>query len=133
MEGHLATEAVHDPAELPGWRTLSRAWSTRGARASTTTPSTRRWRVWRGRGRVGRHHVTQLSVSGLAEDFPCWWNCWQTGCAGPPSVGARRVAAQPDAGLPTGREQDTQRMAALRFYATMYADHVYGRPVSGYP
>ena len=30
------------------------------------------------------------------------------------------------------REQDTQQVANLRFYETIYGDHPYGRPTSGY-
>ena len=30
------------------------------------------------------------------------------------------------------RSQETDRMAALRFYETIYGDHPYGRPISGY-
>ena len=135
MEGHLATGAMHDPADLPGLADFVSGMVTRGsARFDYDTFNETVEGVGAAVDVSGDTHVTRISVSGLAEDFPMLVELLADGLRRPTFPPAHvELLRNQTLVYQQEREQDTQRMAALRFYATMYADHVYGRPVSGFP
>ncbi|MEZ4866934.1 MAG: pitrilysin family protein [Caldilineaceae bacterium] len=80
----------------------------------------------------GDHH-TSFSATSLAEDFPTILTVLTDVLRRPlfPAEQVERVRRQKLVRLQE-RAQDTNRMASLRFYETIYGDHPYGRSTSGY-
>lgn len=135
LDGYLATGAVHDPADLPGLASFVADMTTRGSAGFDFNAFNEQVESVGATVDVsGDTHLTQLSVSGLAEDLEMLVTLLADGVRRPTFAPAQiELLRNQTLVYQQEREQDTQRMAALRFYATMYGDHVYGRPVSGFP
>jgi len=78
-------------------------------------------------------HATSFGSNCLAEDFPVMLRILADTLRRPlfPAEHISRVRSQKLVNIQE-RDQDTQQVANLRFYETIYGDHPYGRATSGY-
>lgn len=135
LEGYLPVGAVHDPAALPGLGNFVAGMLTRGSADYDYDTFNE---LVEGVGAAvdvsGDMHTTQLSISGLTEDFPLLLQLLADGVQRPQFAPAQiELVRSQTLVYHQEREQDTQRMASIGFYGAMYDDHPYGRPVTGYP
>ena len=135
LQGSLTAGAIHDPAEKIG---LSSFVSSMLSRGSAQYNFDRFNEVIESVGAslsVGSDtHRTDFSLTCLSEDFPTLIGVLANVLQEPvfPDTHIELVRTQRMISIQE-RSQDTQSMAYLRFYETMYGrTHPYGRSISGY-
>lgn len=133
-EGYIPAGAIHEPAAKAGLSSFVASMLTRGSahydfdRFNETIES-----IGASLGAGSSDHFTSFSSTSLAEDFPTIIEVLADVLQRPqfPTVHVERVRQQKLVRLQE-RAQDTNQMAAQRFYETIYGDHPYGRSTSGY-
>lgn len=134
VEGHIPAGAIHEPAAQAGLSSFAASMLTRGSahydfdRFNETIES-----IGASLGAGSNDHYTSFSATSLAEDFPTILDVLADVLQRPefPQIHIERVRQQKVVRLQE-RAQDTNQMAGLRFYETIYGDHPYGRSTSGY-
>lgn len=134
VDGYIPAGAVHEPAAKAGLSSFVASMLTRGSahydfdRFNETIES-----IGASLGAGSSDHMTSFSATSLAEDFPTIIAVLADVIQRPqfPAVHVERVRQQKLVRLQE-RTQDTNQMAGLRFYETIYGDHPYGRSTSGY-
>jgi zinc protease len=133
-EGYIAAGAIHEPAAKAGLSSFVASLLTRGSahydfdHFNETIES-----IGASLGVGSSDHMTSFNATSLAEDFPTMIEVLADVLQRPqfPPVHVERVRQQKLVRLQE-RAQDTNQMAAQRFYETIYGDHPYGRSTSGY-
>jgi zinc protease len=134
VEGYLPAGAIHDPVDKVGLSHFVASMLTRGSahyrfdRFNEAIESIGASLV------VGSETQAAAAVAhSLSEDLPLIIEIMADALRRPtfPDEHLERVRQQTLVGIQE-REQDTQRVANLRFYETVYPDHPYGRAISGY-
>lgn len=135
LRGSLPAGAVHDPPNLVGLSSFVSAMLTRGSRHydfdsfNQTIES-----VGASLSAGSDTHRTDFNLTCLSEDFPTLIEVLADITQYPvfPQEQIDLVRTQKLIGVQE-REQDTQSMAYLHFYETLYGrEHPYGRSISGY-
>lgn len=134
IDGYIPVGAVHEPAGKAGLSSFVASMLTRGSahydfdRFNETIES-----IGASLGAGSSDHMTSFNATSLAEDFPTMIEVLADVLQRPqfPAVHVERVRQQKLVRLQE-RTQDTNQMAGLRFYETIYGDHPYGRSTSGY-
>lgn len=133
-EGYIPAGAIHEPAAKAGLSSFVASLLTRGSahydfdHFNETIES-----IGASLGVGSSDHMTSFNATSLAEDFPTMMEVLADVLQRPqfPPVHVERVRQQKLVRLQE-RAQDTNQMAAQRFYETIYGDHPYGRSTSGY-
>ncbi len=134
VEGLLPTGSVHDPAGKTGLAGFVASMLMRGSERYSFDEFNE---IIEGVGAnlsvSASDHTTDFGATSLAEDFPTMVEVLADTLQRPlfPAEHMARVRSQKLVRIQE-REQDTQQVANLRFYETIYGDHPYGRPTSGY-
>ncbi len=134
IEGCLLAGALHDPAGKAGLSGFVTSMLTRGsAHYDFDTFNETIESIGASLGIGSDTHTTNFSATSLSEDFPTMVTVLADVLRRPtfPAEHIERLRGQKLVRLQE-REQDTQQVANLRFYETLYGDHPYGRPVSGH-
>lgn len=134
IDGYIPAGAVQEPAAKAGLSSFVASMLTRGSahydfdRFNETIES-----IGASLGAGSSDHMTSFNATSLAEDFPTMIEVLADVLQRPqfPTVHVERVRQQKLVRLQE-RTQDTNQMAGLRFYETIYGDHPYGRSTSGY-
>jgi len=134
VDGYIPAGAVHEPAAKAGLSSFVASMLTRGSahydfdRFNETIES-----IGASLGAGSGDHMTSFNATSLAEDFPTIIEVLADVLQRPqfPAMHVERVRQQKLVRLQE-RTQDTNQMAGLRFYETIYGDHPYGRSTSGY-
>ena len=133
-EGYIPAGAIHEAAGQAGLSSFVASMLTRGSaqydfdRFNETIES-----IGASLGAGSSDHFTNFNATSLAEDFPTMIEVLADVLRRPefPQMHVDRVRQQKLVRLQE-RAQDTNQMAGLRFYETIYGDHPYGRSTSGY-
>lgn len=134
VEGLLPTGSVHDPAGKTGLAGFVASMLMRGSERYSFDEFNE---IIEGVGAnlsvSASDHTTDFGATSLAEDFSTMVEVLADTLRRPlfPAEHMARVRSQKLVRIQE-REQDTQQVANLRFYETIYGDHPYGRPTSGY-
>ncbi len=136
LDGYMPAGSIHDPADRAGLSAFTASMLTRGSadydfdRFNETIES-----VGASLGMASDTHITSFGLTCLSEDFERLTGVLADALRRPtfPAEQMERLRAQKLVGLQE-REQDTGRMANLRYHETIYGiHHPYGRAISGYP
>lgn len=133
-EGYIPAGSIHEPAEQAGLSSFVANMLTRGSARYTFDQFNETVEaLGASLGAGSGNHYTSFSSTSLSEDFPQMMQVLADVLRNPlfPAEQAERVRQQKLVRLQE-RAQDTNRMASLRFYETLYGHHPYGRAVSGY-
>ncbi|MEZ4618655.1 MAG: pitrilysin family protein [Caldilineaceae bacterium] len=133
-EGYIPAGSVHEPAEKAGLSSFVASMLTRGsARYTFDNFNETVEALGASLGAGSDNHYTNFSTTSLSEDFPQMMQILADILRNPlfPAEQVERVRRQKLVRLQE-RAQDTNRMASLRFYESIYGHHPYGRAVSGY-
>jgi zinc protease len=134
VEGLLPTGSIHDPAGKTGLAGFVASMLMRGSERYSFDEFNE---IIEGVGAnlsvSASDHTTDFGSTSLAEDFPTMVEVLADTLHRPlfPPEHITRVRSQKLVRIQE-RDQDTQQVANLRFYETIYGDHPYGRPTSGY-
>jgi zinc protease len=134
LEGHLPVGAIHDPHDKIGLSSFVTAMLTRGsANYAFDAFNEAIESIGASLAVTSETHAASFGTTSLSEDFPCMVEILADTLRRPtfPSVHIERVRQQKLVSIQE-REQDTQRVAGLRFYETIYPQHPYGQAISGY-
>lgn len=133
-EGYIPAGSIHEPAEQAGLSSFVAGMLTRGSARYTFDQFNETVEaLGASLGAGSDNHHTSFSSTSLSEDFPQMMQVLADVLRNPlfPAEQVERVRQQKLVRLQE-RAQDTNRMAGLRFYETLYGHHPYGRAVSGY-
>ncbi len=133
-EGYIPAGSVHEPAEKAGLSSFVASMLTRGSARYTFDQFNETVEaLGASLGAGSDNHYTNFSTTSLSEDFPQMMQVLADVLRNPlfPAEQVERVRQQKLVRLQE-RTQDTNRMASLRFYETLFGYHPYGRSVSGY-
>ncbi|MCB0123198.1 MAG: insulinase family protein, partial [Caldilineaceae bacterium] len=133
-EGYIPAGSIHESAEHAGLSSFVASMLTRGSARYTFDEFNETVEaLGASLGAGSDNHYTSFSTTSLSEDFPQMMQVLSDVVRNPlfPEEQVERVRRQKLVRLQE-RAQDTNRMAALRFYETIYGHHPYGRAVSGY-
>ena len=134
VEGLLPTGSIHDPANRAGLASFVAAMLMRGSEHYSFDAFNE---IIEGVGAnlsvSAGDHSTDFGSTSLAEDFPTMVEVLSDTLRRPlfPPEHIPRVRSQKLVHIQE-RDQDTQQIANLRFYESLYGDHPYGRSTSGY-
>ncbi|CAN5827355.1 hypothetical protein BH10CHL1_BH10CHL1_07110 [soil metagenome] len=134
MEGCLLVGALHDPIGKAGLSGFVTSMLSRGsAHYDFDTFNETIESIGASLGIGSDTHTTNFSATSLSEDFSTIATVLADVLRRPtfPVEHIERLRGQKLIHLQE-REQDTQQVANLRFYETLYGEHPYGRPVAGY-
>ena len=134
VEGYLPTGSIHESATQAGLSSFVASMLTRGsARYSFDLFNETVEALGASLGAGSDNHFTSFSTTSLSEDFAQMLQVLADVVRNPlfPEEQVARVRQQRLVRLQE-RAQDTNRMASLRFFESIYGDHPYGRSVSGY-
>ncbi len=133
-EGYIPAGSVHEPAEKAGLSSFVASMLTRGSARYTFDEFNETVEaLGASLGAGSDNHYTNFSTTSLSEDFPQMMQVLTDVLRNPlfPAEQVERVRQQKLVRLQE-RTQDTNRMASLHFYETLFGHHPYGRAVSGY-
>ncbi|MCB0064075.1 MAG: insulinase family protein [Caldilineaceae bacterium] len=133
-EGYIPAGSIHESAEQAGLSSFVSSMLTRGSARYTFDQFNETVEaLGASLGAGSDNHYTNFSTTSLSEDFPQMMQVLADVLRNPlfPAEQVERVRQQKLVRLQE-RAQDTNRMASLRFYETIYGHHPYGRAVSGY-
>lgn len=134
VDGHIPAGSIHEPAEQAGLSSFVAGMLTRGSARYTFDEFNETVEaLGASLGAGSDNHHTSFSTTSLSEDFSQMMQVLADVLRNPlfPAEQVERVRQQRLVRLQE-RMQDTNRMAGLRFYETIYGHHPYGRAVSGY-
>lgn len=134
VNGYLPVGSVHDPADKAGLASFVASMLTRGSAAyDFATFNELIEGVGASLGASADDHVTSFGLNCLSEDFPALLRVLADTLRHPtfPAAHVQRVRSQRIVRIQE-REDDTQEVAGMRFYETIYPDHPYGRSTTGY-
>jgi zinc protease len=134
LEGYLPVGALYDPADKIGLSQFVAAMLMRGsAHYDFDAINEAIDSIGAGLSVVSDTHTVAVTFNSLSEDFPRMVDLLADVVRRPtfPIEHLERVRQQKLVRIQE-RDQDTQRMANLRFYETIYANHPYGRSITGY-
>ncbi len=134
IEGCLLVGSIHDPAGKAGLSGFVTSMLSRGSvNYDFDTFNETIESIGASLGIGSDTHTTNFSATSLSEDFSTIATVLADVLRRPafPIEHMERLRGQKLVHLQE-REQDTQQVANLRFYETLYGDHPYGRPTSGY-
>jgi zinc protease len=134
LEGCLPLGAIHDPNDKVGLSSFVTSMMTRGsAHFDFNTFNEAVESIGASLSLNSETHTTNFGANSLSEDFPRMVEVLADVLQRPtfPDEHLERVRQQKLVAIQE-RDQDTQRMASLRFYETIYPGHPYGRSISGY-
>jgi zinc protease len=134
LDGYLPVGAIHDPADRAGLSSYVASMLTRGSAQYSFDALNEAIESIGASLAVGSDtHVSAFGANSLSEDFPRMVEILADVLRRPtlPADHIERVRQQKLVSIQE-RDQDTQRAANLRFYATIYPEHPYGRSTSGY-
>lgn len=134
VEGYLPAGAIHESAQQAGLSSFVASMLTRGsARYSFDRFNETVEALGASLGAGSDTHFTNFSTTSLSEDFGQMVQVLADVVRNPlfPAEQIERVRQQRLVRLQE-RAQDTNRMASLRFFESVYGQHPYGRSVSGY-
>lgn len=134
VEGYIPAGSVHESAEQAGLSSFVAGMLTRGSARYTFDHFNETVEaLGASLGAGSDNHCTTFSTTSLSEDFPQMMQVLSDVLRNPlfPEEQVERARRQKLVRLQE-RTQDTNRMAALRFYETIFGHHPYGRSVSGY-
>lgn len=134
VEGYIPTGSIHESATQAGLSSFVASMLTRGSAHYTfdlfneTVEA-----LGASLGAGSDNHFTSFSTTSLSEDFAQMLQVLADVVRNPlfPEEQVARVRQQRLVRLQE-RAQDTNRMASLRFFESVYGQHPYGRSVSGY-
>lgn len=134
VEGFLRAGSIHEPADRAGLASFVASMVTRGSAAydfdafNETVEG-----VGASLGVSADDHTTGFGLTSLSEDFPTLLGVLADVLQHPtfPAGQIPRLRNQKLVHIQE-RDQDTQQVANLRFYASLFPDHPYGRANSGY-
>jgi len=135
VEGYIPAGAIHETAQQAGLSSFVASLLTRGsARYSFDLFNETVEALGASLGAGSDAHFTNFSTTSLSEDFGQMIQVLADVVRNPlfPAEQVERVRQQRLVRLQE-RAQDTNRMASLRFFESVYGQHPYGRSVSGYP
>jgi len=133
-EGYIPAGSVHESAEKAGLSSFVAGMLTRGSTRYTFDHFNETVEaLGASLGAGSDNHHTTFSTTSLSEDFPQMMQVLSDVLRNPlfPEEQLERVRRQKLVRLQE-RAQDTNRMAALRFYETIFGHHPYGRSIGGY-
>ncbi len=134
IEGLLPAGSIHDPAARAGLASFVASMTLRGSQRYSFDQFNE---IIEGVGAnlsvSAGDHTTDFGATSLAEDFPTMVQVLGDTLRRPlfPPEHITRVRSQKLVRIQE-RDQDTQQVAGLRFYESLYGDHPYGRATSGY-
>lgn len=134
VEGYIPAGAIHETAQQAGLSSFVASMLTRGsARYSFDLFNETVESLGASLGAGSDNHFTNFSTTSLSEDFGQMLQVLADVVRNPlfPAEQVERVRQQRLVRLQE-RAQDTNRMASLRFFESVYGQHPYGRSVSGY-
>jgi zinc protease len=134
LDGYLPVGAMHDPTEKAGLSHFVSGMLTRGSEAYDFEHFNEAIEsIGASLSISSETHATAVSTNSLSEDFPHMVAILADVLRRPtfPAEHVERVRQQKLVSIQE-RDQDTQRMANLRFYETVYPGHPYGRSIAGY-
>jgi len=134
VEGYIPAGAIHEAADKAGLSSFVASMLTRGSAHYDFDQFNETIESIRASLGVGSSdHYTNFSATSLAEDFPTIIEVLADILQRPsfPTDHVERVRQQKLVRLQE-RAQDPNHMASLQFYETIYGNHPYGRPTSGY-
>lgn len=135
LEGYLPAGSIHEPADRAGLSSFTASLLTRGSEHyDFDTFNEIVESVGASISVGGGTHITNFSTESLVEDFPTMVVLLADALRRPvfPTEQVERVRGQWLVRLQE-REQSTRSVAYRRFGETIYGDHPYGVPTSGYP
>jgi zinc protease len=134
IDGYLPTGAIHDPVGKGGLASFVSNMLSRGSTnydfdAFNATIEA----VGASMAAGAEEHNTSFGVTSLSEDFPIMLQVLADILRRPtfPQTHIQRLRSQKLVQIQE-RDEDTQEVAALRFYEMIYPDHPYGRANLGY-
>ena len=134
MDGYLPTGAIHDPAEKSGLASFVSSMLSRGSsRNDFDAFNAAIEGVGASMAAGADEHNTNFGATSLSEDFPTMLAILADMLRHPtfPAPHIQRLRNQKLVHIQE-RDEDTQEVAALRFYEMLYPDHPYGRSNAGY-
>ncbi|MCC6457862.1 MAG: insulinase family protein [Caldilineaceae bacterium] len=134
IDGYLPTGAIHDPAEKSGLASFVANMLNRGsAHYEFDTFNAIIEGVGASMAAGASDHNTSFGTTSLSEDFPTMLQVLADILRRPtfPQPQLQRLRSQKLVQIQE-RDEDTQEVAAMRFYEMIYPDHPYGRPSTGY-
>lgn len=134
IDGYLPTGAIHDPVEKCGLASFVSNMLSRGSASydfdtfNATIES-----VGASMAAGADEHNTSFGATSLSEDFPTMLTVLADILRRPtfPATHLQRLRNQKLVHIQE-RDEDTQEVAAMRFYEMLYPDHPYGRSNAGY-
>lgn len=135
LEGYIPAGAVHDPAGKTGLASFTASMLSRGSQRHDFQAFNEKVESVGASLTVGSGtHVTNFSIECLTEDFPMLVDLLGDVLRQPtfPEEQMERLRQQWLVRLQQ-REQDTRSVAYRHFSETIYGDHPYAPPTSGYP
>lgn len=134
IDGYLPAGSIHDPAEKAGVASFVAAMLTRGSdNYDFETFNETVEGVGANLSAAASEHRTSFGATSLSEDFPTMLRTLADILRRPtfPPEHVQRVRSQHLVQIQE-QEQDTQDVAGMRFFETLYRQHPYGRPPIGY-
>jgi zinc protease len=134
IDGYIPTGSIHDPADKAGLASFVANMLTRGSThydfdAFNTIIES----VGASMAAGAEDHSTSFGAHSLSEDFPMMLEVLADILRRPtfPSNHVQRLRNHKLVQIQE-RDEDTQEVASLRFYETVYPNHPYGRSTTGY-
>ncbi len=134
LEGSLPAGSIHTTGDQAGLASFTASMLMRGSqRFDFDTFNERIEGVGANLSVSAGDHSTDFGLTSLSEDFPMMVELLADTLRRPtfPEEHIERVKSQTQVSIQE-RDQDTQQVASLRFYETLYGDHPYGRSNLGY-
>ena len=134
IDGYLPTGAIHDSADKCGLASFVSNMLTRGStRYDFDTFNAIIEGVGASMAAGAEDHNTSFGATSLSEDFPTMLEVLSDMLRRPtfPQTHIQRLRSQKLVQIQE-RDDDTQEVAALRFYEMLYPNHPYGRSNTGY-
>jgi zinc protease len=134
IDGYLPTGALHDPVDRVGLASFVAGMISRGSESYDFDAFNA---IIEGVGASmaagADEHNTSFGATSLSEDFPTMLQVLADILRRPtfPQTHIQRLRSQQLVHIQE-RDEDTQEVAALRFYEMLYPDHPYGRANVGY-
>ena len=134
IDGYLPTGSIHDPQDKAGLASFVANMLSRGSRQyDFDTFNTLIEGVGASMAAGADEHNTSFGATSLSEDFPTMLQILADILRHPtfPPAHINRLRNQKLVHIQE-RDEDTQEVAALRFYEMLYPNHPYGRSTAGY-
>jgi zinc protease len=134
IDGYLPTGSIHDPLGKSGLASFVANMLNRGStNYDFDTFNNNIESVGASMAAGADDHVTNFGATSLSEDFPNMLQILSDILRRPtfPAHHVQRLRGQKLVQIQE-RDEDTQEVAAMRFYEMLYPEHPYGRSTAGY-